>query len=170
MPEISYTRDVVTFVKGTTIPVNLAPSLLSWTGGQGVVWVPSILADPTVGVGGCGSMGFLLVGSEEANDLYTAQQQRQTTYKSGVLGVGGWIAAFRSFERYTYASRLGGPLVENVFSPNQQLFWSLRGLLTVEDELTLSGSPSAPNQSVVGVVIDPPKASNSFYLTADIRL
>lgn len=170
MPEITYTRDVVTFVKGTTIPVNLSPSLLSWSGGQGVVWVPSILTNPTVGVGDCRSMGFLIVGSEEANDLYTAQQLRQPTYRSGVLAIGGWIAAFRTFERYTYASRLGGPLAENVFTPNQVLYWSLRGLLTVEDELTLSGAPSAPNQNIVGVVLESPKASNSFYLTADIRL
>jgi hypothetical protein len=56
-----------------------------------------------------------------------------------------------------------------VYGASDLLFFSLRGLWTIEDELTLSGSPLAPAASS-GVVAQVPKNVNEFFLGIQITL
>ena len=71
-----------------------------------------------------------------------------------------------SFERYTWASRnMGGPLVEIPYQESDRLVFSNRGFWTREDEWTLSGDPRAPNAYFIGFVVQPPSASNDYFMT-----
>ena len=159
-------RDCVVFVKGETFEVAVDPALVAggWPGGQGVQWT-SVASDAftvTYSTGRFG--GFLLWGSDESADQHTAMTGQQLTYGYAVMVAGRGLISTSSYERYTWASRThGGPLVPLVYGANDLLFFSLRGLWTNEDELSLSASPLAPAPSS-GVVAQVPKAVNEFFL------
>lgn len=158
-------RDLIIYHKGDTLPVSLNASLLSsgWVGGQGVSWRSGALDRWTVGPSEGQYGGFLLWGSDESADQYTSLTRAQVVYGTAVLGYGGWLISTTTYERYTYASRIGGgPLVALTYAPNDVLYFSLRGYWTKEQELVLSGSsvPSNP----CGRVASPPKAANHFWL------
>ncbi len=158
-------RDCVVFVKGETFEVAVTADMITggWQGGQGVQWVNEsadiFQVDYSAGLFG----GFLLWGSNESADQYTAMTGQQLVYGYAVMVAGRGLISTRSYEQYTYASRLTPPLVPLVYAPCQLLYFSLRGLWTLEDELTLSGSPLAPAMST-GVVSQLPKAVNEFFL------
>jgi hypothetical protein len=160
---------VVVFVKGKTLPVMVdnAMAVGGWPGGQGVQWIDSPTSDTfkvTYSDGPLG--GFLLWGSNETSDQFISYTGNQPGYKFGVLCVGaGWVFSTSSFERYTWLSRQGGPLVLNVYVPGQKLRFSLRGLFTNEDEWTASLDPRAPNDWIVGTVISIPSSVTNNYLT-----
>lgn len=162
------TRDVTTFFVGDRYTVNIAPSLIAsgWTGGTGVKWSDSGTSDKFMvelsdGLYG----GFLLWGSSESSDSLVSMTENQLTYSFGTLCAGGWLMSTVSYEKYTWASRQVGPLVQNTYTPGQSLYFSLRGLWTGSDEWTESGDPRAPNYFAVGRVVQPPSAINNYNLT-----
>jgi hypothetical protein len=168
MPENPRNRDCIVLYKGDcfTVAVDDALALSGWQGGQAVQWTASIIDMPTVALSDGYYAGFALWGSDEAADQYTAMTGQFPTYKFAVIGSGGWLIMTRSFERYTYASRIGGgPLVPIVYSASDRLLFSLRGFWTKEDEWTLSLDPRMPNTYYIGYVSQAPTAANNWYMT-----
>src|SRR6478609_9568590 len=108
--------------------------------------------------------GFFLWGSNESSDQYVSFFKNQIEYGFGVLCLGGWLISTLTYERYTYASRISGPLVPIQYVEGQRLRFSLRGYFTTEDEWTLSGDPRAPNGYYIGSVTQSPKYLNDSYL------
>ena len=166
MPEIFRSRDCVVFFKGDTQTVAVSQAMVDggWPGGQGVQWVDSASDERVVtySIGLYG--GFLVWGSDETGDKFTAMTRSQPTYRYATMFSGGCLIATTSYEQYTYASRIGGgPLVPLIYQAQDILYLSSRGLWTKEDELTLSGSPSAP-AFFTGFVAQVPKASNRFFM------
>lgn len=169
--EIFRSRDCIVFMKGDSITVSISPTMANggWAGGQGVMWVDSgddvFMVSYSDGRYG----GFLVWGSDETGDRFTAITGQQPHYRYATMFYGGCVISTSTYERYTYASRNAGPLVPLVYGANRPLYFSLRGLWTVEDELTLSGSPLAP-ASVSGYVAQVPKALNNNYLGIQVMM
>lgn len=164
--EIPRTRDVIVLAKDLSFPIMVDSTMATagWPGGQAVTWAATpfdnFLATFSDGTYG----GFLLWGSNETADQFTAYTGNQPTYRFGVVGVGTWIISTVAYERYTLQSRLIPPLVPNVYTVGQRLRFSLRGLFTPQDEWTISADPRAPNNFLVGSIIQAPNASNNQYL------
>lgn len=159
MAELSRTRDVEVLFKGDAYPVRIDATMQAqgWQGGQGVKWTGSpkdeFLVTYSDGLYG----GFLLWGSNEDSDVYTAMTGQQVAYGYGILCTGGWVMTTRTFELYTYASRTGpGPLVPITYTVGERLVFSLRGWFTNEDEWTEAGDPRAPNGFFIATVIRAP--------------
>jgi hypothetical protein len=155
----------VVFTKDDTFPVRVSDEMLQggWPGGQAVRYLAVDTDDFTVTyANGIGS-GFLIWGSDESADQYTSTTRTGLTYGDGILWAGSLLLSTSSYEQYTYNSRLGGPLVPLVYDVNEPLYFSLRGLWTKEDELTLSGSGLAPAPSV-GRVMQVPQDTNQHFL------
>jgi len=170
--QIFRTREVVVFTKSKTITVAIDSAMAAggWPGGQGVQWVNSTTDNFTVTYSSGQWGGFLLYGSNESADQYTAMTGQQITYGYAVMVAGRGVISTLAYEQYTYASRHGGgPLVGLTYQPCQLLYFSLRGLWTLEDELALSGSPLAPALST-GVVCQLPKPVNEFFLGVQTTL
>jgi hypothetical protein len=168
MPETFRTRDCVVLYKGDAYPTEVDEELATqgWVGGQGVQWTTTA-GDRFVVTRSDGLYaGFLLKGSNEVGDKFTAITQNQSYYRVATLCAGGWLIMTTAFERYTWASRTGGgPLVEIVYQPSDRLVFSNRGLWTVEDEFTLSGDPRAPNDYYIGFVVQAPTVDNDYFMT-----
>lgn len=166
MPEIFRSRECVVFFKGDTQTVAVSQAMVDggWAGGQGVQWVNAAVDDRVVTYSSGLYGGFLIWGSDEDGDRFTAMTRQQPHYRYATMFSGGCLIATSTYEQYTYASRIGGgPLVPLTYSIQDILYLSLRGLWTKEDELTLSGSVLAP-AFFTGFVAQLPKASNRFYL------
>jgi len=167
MTEIARFRDCVVFFKGDTTTVAISDAMLSggWAGGQGVQWVGASVDDRVVTYSSGLYGGFLLEGSEEVGARYTSMTDQQITYRYAVMMFGGALISTSTYERYTYASRLSGPLVPLTYKPNDPLYFSLRGLFTNEDELSqqIPSNPLAP-AFFVGFVAQIPKALNNYWL------
>lgn len=165
MPEIFRSRDCIVFVKDETFTVTVSSAMVAggWPGGQGVQWADSTKDEFAVTYSRGPFGGFLVWGSDEAGDDFAASTRNQPHYRFATLVCGSNLISTSSYERYTLASRLSPPLVALTYSPDQPLYFSLRGLWTSEDELTISGDPSAPSP-VAGYVAQVPKASNSNFL------
>lgn len=147
MAEILRSRDCTLFFAGDRLTVVVSAAMVAqgWPGGQGVQWVASTVDERLVTYSKGLYGGFLLWGSDEAGDDFAASTRQQPTYAYATMLSGGCLMSTTSYERYTYASRLGGgPYVPLVYAPSDWLYLSLRGLWTKEDELTLSGDPLAP--------------------------
>jgi hypothetical protein len=173
MTEIAHTRDVIILYKGATITVDVTEqdAVRGWKGGQGFQWYPSgndnLLATRSDGLYG----GFALWGSDESSDDFVASTRNQPTYRYVVLGAGGWLIATSSYERYTYASRVGGgSLVPIVYEPSDRLVFSLNGLLTKEDEWSLSGDHRAPNNYYIAFVAKLPTPERNNFMTVQISI
>ena len=82
MPEIIRTRDTIVHFKGDTFPVRVSPSLLQsgWRGSQGVMWDSSPQDEFRVTTADGSYCGFLLFGSDEPSDQYTALTGQQIYY------------------------------------------------------------------------------------------
>lgn len=172
MPQIDRTRDLIIYQKGDTFTVSLSPTLATseWSGGQGVSWFDTGRDEFTVSASDGKAHGFLLWGSDEDSDRYTAMTRYQPNYRFAVMGFGGWIVSTRAFEKHTWASRQVSSSVPLTYGENDLVYFSLRGLPTKEDEWTLSGDPRAPNGNVVGVVVQAPSPKTNGYLTLQLRL
>jgi hypothetical protein len=134
-----------------------------------VQWVASNADEPTVTYSAGLFGGFLIWGSDESADQYTASTGNQLVYGHAVMMTGRAVLSTSSYEKYTYASRIGGgPLVPLVYTTPQVLYLSLRGLWTIEDEMILTGALLAPAQHA-GWVCQIPKASNDFFLGVQTR-
>ena len=164
--EIPRTRDVIVLTTDLSFPVVIDDTMAAggWPGGQAVTWVDSPI-DNFVATYSDGTYGgFLLWGSNESADQYVAYTGNQPTYKFGVCCVGTWIISTVAYERYTLESRLLGPLVANTYTVGDRLRFSLRGLWTPQDEWTISGDSRAPNDFLVGSIIQTPSSDNNFHL------
>lgn len=173
--ELFRTRDCVVWVKAETVTVSIDAGLVQngWQGGSGVTFAPitqdQILVTQSNGLGG----GFMLWGSNESSDLFTGMTENQPYYGFAVIGMGAWLIATTSFERFTYASRHGpGPLVPIAYTASDRLFFSERGFWTKEDEWTITGDPRAPNDNVVGFVAQVPAQNGDgiFYMTIQVDI
>ena len=155
MPEVVRSRDLVVYKKGDAFAVAVSPALAvsGWAAGQGAQWYNSNRDELTVCLSDGLAEAFFLWGSDETADKFTSMSRSQPTYKFAVVGMGGWIISTSSFEQYTYATRSLPSPTPIDYTPSENLFYSLSGRLTNEDEWTLSGDPRAPNSNVVGVVI-----------------
>jgi len=171
MPEIERTRDLVIFKKGDAYAVTVSSAMgaSTWLGGQGVEWFDTGKDEMAVTFTDGRGQAFMLWGSDESSDQYTAMTRQQPHYQYGVVGFGGWVLSTLAFEEYTWVSRQVGPLVPITYSPQDDLVFSLRGRWTNEDEWTLSGDARAPNDNVVGVVVQPPSVADG-YLTIQVRM
>lgn len=173
VPEQFRTRDCVILYKGDAYPVTVDDKMSTggWAGGQGVQWVSSTKDEFLVTYSDGYYAGFLLWGSDEISDRYTAMTKNQPSYQFTTIGAGGWIIMTTSFERYTYASRTGpGPLVPITYSASDRLVFSLRGFWTTEDEWTLSGDPRAPNNFFIGFVIQAPATVTEQYMAIQVSI
>ncbi len=160
-------RDCYALFKGDAYPVSISQAMQAqgWQGGQAVQWIDSPNDEFAVTFSDGLYGGFMLWGSNEDSDQYTAITGNQPVYGFGILCAGGWIISTRTFERYTYASRQVGPLVENNYIVGERVRFSLRGFWTKEDEWTLSLDPRGANEYFVGSVVQAPSPDNSHYLT-----
>lgn len=166
MSEILRGRDCVVLYYGDrqTVAVDSVLVQGGWPGGQGVRWVNVAPDVRTVTYSNGLYGGFLIWGSDEPGDRFTSTTRNQIVYREATMLSGGCLMMTTSYERYTYASRIGGgPLVPLVYGANDVLYLSLRGLWTKEDEMTLSGNPLAP-AFYVGFVAQLPKPANREYL------
>jgi hypothetical protein len=170
--EIPRTRDCYTLVKGETITVTVDNNFVTsgWPGGIGAQWTTSSKDELMVTQSNGYVAGFLLWGSNESSDQFTAMTENQPYYRFGVLCYGSWIIVTPQYEVYTYASRQSGPLVPIVYNPSDKLRFSLRGLWTKEDEWTLSLDPRAPNLLYTGFVSQVPSASTGGYMTIQVSI
>lgn len=158
-------RDCGVFIMGDTHMVVPDAVMLAggWAGGQGVKWVSSTTDEFTVSFSDGLFGGFLIWGSDESADKFTAMTRNQIVYETAVMVAGNAMISTSTYEQFTRASRLVGPLVSLVYAASDLLYFSLRGLWTKEDEMTLSGALLAPAVST-GVVAQVPKAVNQFFL------
>lgn len=166
MPEIFRSRDCVVLLKDDayTATVDAAMVAAGWPGGQGVRWVDSAPSDEFLVTFSDGRIaGFLVWGSDETGDDHTATTRNQQHYQFATLFGGSALILTTSFEQFTLASRLVGPLVPLTYNVNDRVYFSLRGLWTVEDEMTISGHPQAPASSA-GYVAQVPKSINGFWV------
>ena len=167
MPGVVRSRDCVAIFKGDAYPVTISEEMAAqgWLGGQGVKWTESPKDEFLVTISDGLYAGFMLWGSDEDSDRFTAATRNQPTYRFGTCCGGGWTIHTTTFERYTWLSRQGGPLVEIVYTESDRLLFSNRGYWTTEDEWTLSGDPRAPNGYFIAFVCQPPTAANNYYMT-----
>lgn len=165
-------RDCIILFKGDAYPVTVDSILATqgWIGGQGVQWVASPLDEFVVTLSDGYYAGFMLWGSNESADQYTAMTQNQPYYRFGTVGAGGWHILTTAFEQYTYASRQVGPLVPLVYHASDRLLFSLRGYWTKEDEWTLSGDPRAPNGYYIGFVTQAPSTLTNLYMGIQVSI
>ena len=157
---------MVVLTSDLSFPVRVDAAMASagWPGGQGITWVASGSDDFTCTFSDGHHAPFLLWGSNEESDQLIAYTGNQPRYRFGVACMGTWIIATSTFERYTLQSRLAPPLVENTFTPGTQLWYSLRGYFTPQDEWDISGDPRAPNVFAIGTIIQSPNPQNDYYL------
>jgi hypothetical protein len=173
MPELLRTRDCVILLKGDAygVTVDDAMAQAGWVGGQGVQWVTPTTDEPTVTLSDGLYSGFMLWGSDESSDQYTAMTRQFPHYRYGVQGAGGWHILTIAYEKYTYASRTGGgPLVPINYTASDRLVFSLRGYFTTEDEWTLSGDPRAPNNYYIAFVTQAPSTASQFYMGIQVSI
>lgn len=165
MTEIIRSRDCTVFYKGDSQTVTVSPQMIAggWPGCQGVQWVHSTTDERMVTYSNGLYGGILIWGSDEVGDQFTAMTRNQPHYRFATMLSGGSLISTSSYEKYTYASRLSGPLVPLVYTRNAFLYLSRRGLWTIEDEMTLVGDPKAP-AFFAGFVAQVPKALNKFFL------
>jgi hypothetical protein len=167
MPDIIRSRDCTIFYYGDSQTVVVSDAMLrgGWAGGQGAQWVGSTVDERVVTYSKGLFGGFLAWGSDERGDDYASITRQQLTYAYATLFSGSCLISTSSYEKYTYLSRTtsGSPLIPIVYQPNDFLYFSLRGLWTTEDELTLSSDSLAPC-FFSGMVAQVPRQDNSFYL------
>jgi len=126
--DIVRARDCVVFAKGDSHVVTVDPAMVAggWAGGQGVTWVDSPLPERVVSYSSGLFGGFMLWGSDESADQYVSSTRVQLVHPgTAVMMAGNAIISTSSYERYTYASRIGGgPLVALVYAPRDPLYFS----------------------------------------------
>jgi len=174
MTELARSRDCIILVKGDAYAVAVADDLSTqgWQGGSAIQWTTPIGPNlPTVKRSDGYYAGFALWGSDESSDQYTGMTRQFPTYKFLVLGAGGWLIATRSYEKYTYLSRIGGgPLVPITYNASDRLVFSLRGYWTKEDEWFLSGDPRAPNTYYIGFVAQAPSTVTQDFMSIQVSI
>jgi hypothetical protein len=160
-------RDVAVFSKGPSFTVMVDTNLMTtgWQGGQGVQWTDAAFDDDTFIVTFSNGLpgGFLLWGSNESADQFISYTKNQPTYGFATYCFGPWVIATRTFEVYTLASRMAGPLVPIVYTAGEPLYFSLRGLFTNEDESGFGFVTGAVSQI-------PDAVLTNNYLTVQVQI
>ena len=102
-PDIVRERDVIVFSKGEsfTVMVDAGLSTNGWPGGQGVQWTIASDDEPTVTYSAGLFGGFLIWGSNESADQYTAMTGNQLAYGHAVMMAGRAVISTSSYERFT---------------------------------------------------------------------
>ena len=178
MPEQPRSRDCIILVKGDAYPVTIDDALATqgWAGGQGVKWVNPISDEFLVTLSDGYYAGFMLWGSDESADQYTAMTRNQPYYRFGTVGAGGWQISTISYEKYTFLSRMsGGPLVPLVYHASDRLVFSIRGYWTKEiTEWVNSGIPDLVarglNTYYIGFVSQAPTAYTNYYMSVQVSI
>lgn len=174
MPVIERHRDVIVFSKGaaTTVDVTEEDAALGWVGGQAFEWCEADRDRLLVRRSDGSYAGLALYGSDEETDRFTSMTGQQSAYRYITLMAGGWLISLgpNSYERWTYASRQAGPLVAIEYRAQDRLVFSLRGLLTTEDEWSLSGDPRAPNTDYAAFVFQAPTRARNHYLGVQLTI
>lgn len=159
-------RDCIVFWKDESHVVCVDNVMVSggWPGGQGVQYIDSDIDEPVVTYSQGHWGGFLVWGSNESADQWNAMTGNQLAHPmSAVMFAGSCIISTSTYERYTYASRVGaGPTVPLEYKPSDPLYFSRRGRWTKEDEMTLAGEPIAAFPT--GFVAQAPSRSNTYFL------
>lgn len=166
-------RDCVMFGKGDAHPVVVDDAMLQggWAGGQGVMWVDSDLPEPVVTYSNGLYGGFMLWGSDESADQFTASTRVTLVHpQSAVMMAGNAVISTSSYERYTYASRVAGPLVPLVYQAGNPLYFSRRGLWTNEEEASQGVPLAFAPAFFTGFVVQTPSPSNQYYLGVQTSL
>jgi hypothetical protein len=164
---------VIILEKGDAFTVNIDDAMATrgWQGGMAVQYKASPNDDLLVTYSDGVVAGFLLWGSNEIPDGYTAMTGNQVAYKFAVIGTGAWLIATTAFEQYTYASRHGlGPLVPIDYHASDRLIVSLRGLWTKEDEWQITLDPRRPNGYFSAFVAQRPTPTWNNYMTIQIAI
>ena len=171
-PEQFRTRQCVILVKGDAYPVSIDPKMaaLGWQGGQGVQWMASDKDEFLVTYSDGLYAGFLLWGSDESSDQFTAMTRNQPAYQFTTVGAGGWVIMTTAFEQYTWQSRQSGPLVPITYTASDRLVFSLRGFWTNQDEWSLSGDLRAPNNYFIGFVVQSPSTVTDGFMTIQVSI
>ena len=131
-------------------------------GGLGVQWSAGVNDERTVDTSTGLYGGMLFFGSGEEADQLTSLSDSQQTYRYATFCAGGWLISTSTYEKFTYASRIGGgALVPLVYNINDPLYYSLRGYWTNEPESTIAGG--TPN-FFTGFVAQVPKRSTNYWL------
>lgn len=167
-------RDCFLFGKGDSHVVTVSPEMIAsgWAGGTGVMWADSPHQEPVVSYSNGLYGGFMLYGSGESADQFKSDTRRQLVHpQSAVMMAGNAIISTSSYERYTYASRLaGGTLDPLVYAPGAPLYFSRRGLWTIEDEASQGTPlPFAP-AFFTGFVTGIPSPVNQYFLGVQASL
>jgi hypothetical protein len=166
--DIVRSRDCVLFGKGDSHPVTVDEAMLlgGWAGGQGVMWVDSTHPEPVMSYSNGLYGGFLLWGSDESADQYVSTTRAQLVHPSSVVMMAGnAILSTSTYERYTYLSRIsGGSLVPLVYACKDPLYFSRRGLWTIENEAELGTPLPFGSAFFTGFVLQPPAPVNQFFL------
>lgn len=178
MSEQPRSRDCIILVKGDAYPVTVDDPLAvtGWKGGQGVKWVQPTSDEFLVTTSDGYYAGFMLWGSNESGDKYTATTQNQPYYRFGTVGAGGWHILTTSFEQYTFQSRMaGGPLVPLVYHASDRLVFSIRGYWTKEvTEWVDSGIPALVarglNKYYIAFVTQAPSSYTNFYMGVQVSI
>jgi hypothetical protein len=170
--DIPFTRDTYIMGEGDTYTATVSEDMVTrgWIGGQGVKFATSTKDELTVTFSDGLFCGITPYGSDEGSDLHTAMSKQNPFYRYVVVGAGSWIASTIGFEKFTYASRQIGPLVPITYQPSDRLLFSLNGLLTVQDEWSLSGDPRAPNGYFCGFVMVPPTSATNNHMLVQYSL
>lgn len=170
-------RDCIILVKGDAYPVTVDSVLATqgWKGGQAVQWTVPIQDEFLVTQSTGLYAGFMLWGSNESGDQFTAMTRNQPYYRFGTIGAGGWHIMTTTFEKYTYASRQVGPLVPLVYHTSDRLVFSLRGYWTKEiTEWVDSGIPDLVarglNEYYIGFVTQVPSDLTLGYLGVQVSI
>ena len=171
MPEVIRARDCIVHFYGDrqTVAVDARMAALGWPGGQGVQWADALADERVVTFSEGLYGGFLVWGSDEVGDQFTAMTRQQPYWRYATMFSGGCLISTTSYEKYTYASRQVGPLVPLVYAPTDPLYFSLRGLWTKENEATISGAAFAP-AFFTGFVAQVPKAATNGYMSIQTSL
>ena len=178
--------DVDTHFPGDRFPVHPVASLRAtgWVGGQWVMYTASEYGLPwcVQKSDGTKGAGFLLFASENyanqaagAGQNYTSMQWRSSpsVAASGASVVtminGGSRTYFKNYE--TVALDAGGNRTNGaiVYNYGDELRVSENGLLCNDSDAFVQAATGAASSLLVGYCVDPPSASNSDRLGADIK-
>lgn len=166
MTEITRERELIVLVKGNSNTFRIDDTMAQngWAPGQAVMWADAnedtfmlTYSDGRYG-------GFLYEGSNELANQYISSVGSSQKYRYATLCAGTWVISTTTYEKYTYASRISGPLVPLVYSVGERLLFSQRGLFTKEREWQLASNPNINTDLFIATVIQVPSAANKFYL------